>query len=101
MQALSTISSLYWISGKCEAVSRQHFRNRPSLNFMMLALWMAVTFERPSRRAYSKAARAIRMEAFSVMILRLSTTPGITSCSRPEYRSSVFSRKIAMSSGRS
>ena len=26
---------------------------------MMLALWMAVTFLRPSRRAYSKAARAI------------------------------------------
>ena len=46
-----------------EATSRQHFRNRPSLIFMMLALWMAVTLARPSRRAYSKAARAIRMEA--------------------------------------
>ena len=35
------------------------------------------------------------------MIFRLSTTPGTTSCSRPEYRSSVFSRKMARSSGRS
>ena len=28
--------------------------------------------------------RAIRVEAFSVMIFRLSITPGTTSCSRPE-----------------
>ena len=35
------------------------------------------------------------------MIFRLSTTSGITSCSRPEYKSSVFSRKIARSSARS
>ena len=89
------------MSRKCDATSRQHFRNRPSLSFMMLALWMAATFLRLSRRAYSKAARAIRIDAFCVMIFRLSTTPGTTSCSRPEYRSSVFSRKMARSSARS
>src|SRR6266581_2958859 len=53
---------------------------------------MAWIFFRPWRLAYSKANRAIRVEAFSVMIFRLSTTPGTTSCSRPEYKSSVFSR---------
>ena len=31
------------------------------------------------------------------MIFKLSTTSLTTSCSRPEYRSSVFSRKITMS----
>src|SRR5437870_4441864 len=35
---------------------------------------MAVTFLRPSRRAYSKANFETRVEAFSVIILRLSTT---------------------------
>ena len=50
---------------------------------MMLALWTAVIRFRPWRRAYSKAKRAIRVEAFSVMILMLSTTPGTTTCSRP------------------
>src|ERR1039458_7779140 len=33
---------------------------------MMLALWMAVTLARPSRRAYSKAARAMRVESLRV-----------------------------------
>ena len=50
---------------------------------MMFALWTAVTRLRPWRRAYSKAKRAMRGEAFSVMILMLSTTPGTTMCSRP------------------
>ena len=50
---------------------------------MMLALWMAVTRRRPLARAYSKANRAIRVEATSVMILSDSTTPGTTMCSRP------------------
>ena len=49
---------------------------------MMLALWMAVILRRFAR-AYSKA-RAIRMEALRVIIFRLSTTPGTTSCSSPE-----------------
>jgi len=31
-----------------------------------------------------KGNRAIRVQAFSVMIFKLSTTPGTTSCSRPE-----------------
>ena len=63
----------------------------------MLALCTAVTFLRPRRRACSKANSAIRVDAFSVMILRLSTTPGTTVCSRPAYRSSVFSRTITRS----
>ena len=43
---------------------------------MMLALWIAVTRVRPAVRACSKANRAIRVDAFSVMIFRLSTMPG-------------------------
>ena len=35
----------------------------------MLALWIAVTRLRPNLRACSKANRAMRVEAFSVMIL--------------------------------
>ena len=35
-------------------------------------------------RAYANANLEIRVEAFSVMILMLSTTPGTTSCSMPE-----------------
>ena len=91
----------YSISGNCAATSRQQRRNRPSLIFMMLALWIAVTLRRSSRRAYSNAACAIRMEAVLVITFRLSTTSVTTSCSMPEYRSSVFSRKITRSIGRS
>ena len=43
---------------------------------MMFALWIAVTLRRPCLRAYSKAYRAIRVDAYSVMIFRDSTTPG-------------------------
>ncbi len=71
--------------------------NSPSLSFMMLALWTAVTFFRPRRRACANANSLMRRDAFSVMIFRLSTTPGTTSCSRPEYRSSVFSRTMIRS----
>ena len=39
----------------------------------------------------------MRVDARSVMIFRLSTTPGTTSCSRPAYRSSVFSRTMTRS----
>ena len=42
----------------------------------MFALWIAVTFFRPCRRACSKANCAMRVDARSVMIFRLSTTPG-------------------------
>src|SRR5258708_17665324 len=59
---------------------------------MMLALWFAVTRWRRYFRAYSNAKRAMRVDARSVMILMLSTMPGTISCSRPAYRSSVFSR---------
>ena len=48
-------------------------------------------------RRSAKANSAMRVEARSVMIFRLSTTPGTTSCSRPEYRSSVFSRTMTRS----
>ena len=37
------------------ATRRMHSRNSPSLSFMMLALWIAVTFLRPCRRACSNA----------------------------------------------
>src|SRR5258708_81836 len=73
---------------------RQLSRNRPSLSFMMLALWIAVTRWRRYFRAYSNANRAMRVDARSVMIFRLSTMPGTISCSRPAYRSSVFSRSM-------
>ena len=39
----------------------------------------------------------MRSEAVRVITLRLVTTSFTISCSRPEYRSSVFSRKITMS----
>ena len=64
------------MSGYLAATLRAHSRNRPSLSFMMLALCTAVTFFRPRRRACSKANSAIRVDALSVMIFRLSTTPG-------------------------
>ena len=50
---------------------------------MMLALWIAVTRRRLCLLAYSKAYRAMRREAASVMIFNDSTTPGTTVCSRP------------------
>ena len=37
------------------------------------------------------------MDAMRVITFRLVTTSRTTSCSSPEYRSSVFSRKITMS----
>src|SRR5579859_2168480 len=39
----------------------------------------------------------MRVEPFSVMILMASTTPGTTSCSRPTYSPSVFSRTMIKS----
>ena len=50
---------------------------------MMFALCTAVMRLRPCERAYAKAYLAMRVEAFSVMILIDSTTPGTTTCSRP------------------
>ena len=45
------------------ATSRATSRNSPSENFMMLALWAAVTFLRPFSSAYSKADSTIRVGA--------------------------------------
>ena len=84
MHAASTIFSSYAMSVYWRDTSRAVRMNSPSLIFMMLALWMAVTFLRPCCRAYVKANSAMRRDAFSVMIFRLSTTPGTTSCSSPE-----------------
>ena len=47
MHAASTIFSSYWMSGYSRATARAHVRKSPSPSFMMLALWMAVTFLRP------------------------------------------------------
>ncbi len=45
---------------------------------------LGVDARRPEARANSNANRATRVDATSVMIFRLSTTPGTTSCSSPE-----------------
>ena len=50
------------MSGWRFATSRATSRNRPSENFMMLALWAAVTFLRPFSSAYSKADSTIRSD---------------------------------------
>ena len=55
--------------GKSLGTSRAQRRKSPSDIFMMLALWMAWIFCRLNLRAYSKANCAMRVEAFSVMIL--------------------------------
>jgi hypothetical protein len=83
MHALSMMISSYSIWEYSRATFRQQSRKRPSESFMMFALWTAVTRPRPWVRAYSKAKRAIRVEARSVMIFNDSTTPGTTTCSRP------------------
>src|SRR4029079_10056512 len=70
-------------SGYSAPTSWQHFRNSPSESFMMFALCTVVTRLRPCLRACSKAKRAMRVEATALMILRLSITPGTTSCSMP------------------
>ena len=44
-------------------------RNSPSLNFMMLASWPAVTFVRPRRRASSNAKRTMRLPPCSLIAL--------------------------------
>src|SRR2546430_7442362 len=66
------------------ATCRAQARKRPSESFMMFALWMATTFRRWSRRASSKARRAMRREARAVITLTRSTTPGAIVCSMPE-----------------
>mmetsp|Transcript_17616 Transcript_17616/g.30336 ORF Transcript_17616/g.30336 Transcript_17616/m.30336 type:complete len:288 (-) Transcript_17616:140-1003(-) len=83
--------------GYCAACSRAHSRNSPSLSFMMLALWTTVTFLRLCSVAYSKAYLQMRCDASWVMTLSADTTPGTTSCSRPLYSPSVFSRIITRS----
>ncbi len=49
------------MSGYSFATSCAVRRNRPSENFMMLALCAAVTLRRPFSRAYSNAALTIRV----------------------------------------
>src|SRR5919204_2491189 len=100
------------MSGWAAATERTVSTNRPSENFMMLALCPAVTFRRPSARARSNANRAIRSEAPTEIVLTdrpessrihcpvRSATNAISSfvsgspCSSsiPVYKSSVFSR---------
>mmetsp|Transcript_7690 Transcript_7690/g.24166 ORF Transcript_7690/g.24166 Transcript_7690/m.24166 type:complete len:214 (-) Transcript_7690:49-690(-) len=85
------------MSGYSAACSRQHSRNRPSHIFMIAAWWTAVTVLRLCSRAYLNANCAMRSEATRVITLRFSTTPGTTSCSKPAYSPSVFSRMVTMS----
>ena len=55
----------------------------PSPSFMMLALWMAVTLDRPLRKAYPNANSQVRRDLAAVMTLMDSTMSGEeTSCSR-------------------
>jgi hypothetical protein len=56
-------------SGFSRATSRAASRNRPSENFMMLALCPAVTLRRPFALAYSNANRAILRLAVSLIAL--------------------------------
>ena len=51
MHAASTIRSSYAMSVCSRDVFRVLSRNRPSLSFMMFALWIAVTRVRPNARA--------------------------------------------------
>ena len=55
MQHASTIISSVWMSGYCAATSRATFRNRPEVDFMMLALCTIVTLRRPLAFASSYA----------------------------------------------
>mmetsp|Transcript_5576 Transcript_5576/g.15015 ORF Transcript_5576/g.15015 Transcript_5576/m.15015 type:complete len:265 (+) Transcript_5576:483-1277(+) len=97
MQQLSTMTSSYWISGYFSRTSRQHSKNNPSAFFMMLALCTAVILFLLFSLAYLKANSATRVLALRVMTFKLSTTPGTTSCSRPLYSPSVFSRTVTKS----
>ena len=83
MHAASMMRSSYVMSGYSFAIALTLARNRPSLIFMMLALWIAVTRVRPLARACSNANLPMRVDAASVMIFMLSTMPGTISCSRP------------------
>ena len=58
------------------ATVRAQSRNRPSLSFMMLALCTAVTACARAAARARRRTRAMRVDASSVMIFRLSTTPG-------------------------
>jgi len=91
MQALFNDEFFVLDKGNCAATARTDLRNKPSESFIMLACeWHESFFGHAALRIQTQNL-AIRVEARSVMILRLSTTPGTTSCSRPEYKSSVFS----------
>ncbi len=116
---LSTIRSSNSIplSAYSSATRRATCRNKPSENFMMLALCTAVTLCRSLARAWSKANRTMRSVAKTEMGLieipesgRMrapvrSATKSISSAvpgrpcsnSMPAYRSSVFSRTTTRS----
>ena len=72
-----------------------HFRNRPEVDLRMLALWMMVTFLRPSWRASSKAKVTMRSAPSRVMMLIASAL--WLSSLRFWPMPSVFSRTVMMS----
>ena len=69
MHSASMIRSSNAMSGKSSATSRATSRNNPSENFMMLALWEAVTRARPCSFAHLNANRTIRSEAGAADLL--------------------------------
>ena len=74
--------------------------NRPSVIFMMLALWKTVTLRRWRRVAKRKAQWAMRRQALCVATFRLITTSSVIWFSTPLYSPSVFSRTMIRSTSR-
>ena len=69
----------------------------PSLIFRIFALCTQVTLFLLFARAYAKASRMMRVLALRVIILVACTVSASICSSTPTYKSSVFSRKVTIS----